>query len=204
MAIATQAEKSSAGDRYSSASSSSADSSTHTSSSAEELTQKNVHTIIGLESAARAAISRSERFASFIARFCGSITFVWFHLLCFIAWIFFNTSPYFSYHPDPYPFTLLTFAVALESIFLSSFILISQRNETQLTKQRSHLDLQLNLLIEQENTKMLKMLKSIAVKVGADIEVDAHLAALEEATRPEKLLDQIEKASANQDDPIAK
>ena len=60
-----------------------------------------------------------------------------------------------------------------------------------------HLDLQLNLLIEQENTKMLKMLKSIAAKVGVDVVDDLHLAALEEPTRPERLIDQIDKASAN-------
>lgn len=166
--------------------------------SAEALTQKNVHTIIGLERAARESISRGERVASFVARFCGSITFVWMHLLCFGVWIFLNTSPYVVHHPDPFPFTLLTLTVALESIFLSSFILISQRHETQLTEQRSHLDLQINLLIEQENTKMLKMLKSIAAKVGAEIDADADLAAMEQSTRPEQLLEQIEKAAATE------
>ena len=118
--------------------------------------------------------------------------------LCFAVWIFINTSPVFAHHPDPFPFTLLTLTVALESIFLSSFILISQRHETQLTEQRSHLDLQINLLIEQENTMMLKMLKSIAAKVGAEIDADADLAAMEESTRPEQLLEQIEKAAATE------
>ena len=166
--------------------------------SAETLTQKNVRTIIGLERAARASISSGERIASTVARFCGSITFVWMHFLCFGAWIILNTSPFFAYHPDPFPFTLLTMTVAMESIFLSSFILISQRHETQLTEQRSHLDLQINLLIEQENTMMLKMLKSIAAKVGAEIDADADLAAMEESTRPEQLLEQIERAAANE------
>ena len=166
--------------------------------SAEALTQKNVHTIIGLERAAKASISTGERVASLVAQFCGSITFVWLHFLCFGAWILINTSPFFVHHPDPFPFTLLTLTVALESIFLSSFILISQRHETQLTEQRSHLDLQINLLIEQENTMMLKMLKSIAAKVGAEIDADADLAAMEESTRPEQLLEQIEKAAATE------
>ena len=91
------------------------------------------------------SISRGERLATYVVRFCGSIAFVWMHFLCFGVWIFINTSTSFLYHPDPFPFTSLTFAVVLESIFLSSFIRIRQRHETQLTEQRSHLDLQLNL-----------------------------------------------------------
>ena len=45
---------------------------------------------------------------------------------------------------------------------------------------------------------MLKMLKNITAKVGAGIELDPELALLEESTRPEQLLDQIEKAIAKQ------
>ncbi|MCY7387390.1 MAG: DUF1003 domain-containing protein [Burkholderiales bacterium] len=168
------------------------------SKSAEALTQKNVQTIIGLERAAKASISTGEHVASLVARFCGSISFVSIHFLCFSGWIFLNTSPIFLYHPDPFPFTFLTLTVALESIFLSSFLLIRLRHETLQTEQRSHLDLQISLLIEQENTKMLKMLKSIAAKVGAEIDADADLAAMEESTRPEQLLEQIEKAAASE------
>jgi len=55
----------------------------------------------------------------------------------------------------------------LEAIFLSTFILISQNHETQLSERRNELDLQINLLTEQENTKLLRMLERIAEKVGA-------------------------------------
>jgi uncharacterized membrane protein len=58
--------------------------------------------------------------------------------------------------------------------------------------QRNHLDLQINLLSEQENTRMLEMLRAIAQKVGAEVDQDAHLQALSEETEPERLLKQIE------------
>ena len=58
--------------------------------------------------------------------------------------------------------------VSLEAIFLSTFILISQNQDTRISERRNHLDLQINLLSEQENTKMLMMLQAIAEKVGAD------------------------------------
>jgi uncharacterized membrane protein len=98
-------------------------------------------------------------------------------------------------HFDPFPFTFLTLIVSLEAIFLSTFILISQNHETRLSERRNQLDLQINLLSEQENTKMLRILERIAKKVGARTDDDPHLQVLEQATQPEKLVDQIEKTS---------
>ena len=63
-------------------------------------------------------------------------------------------------------------------------------------ERRSHLDLQINLLAEQENTKMLWLLKEIAQKLGVDLAQDPHVEVLEQATRPDKLLEQIDKAAA--------
>jgi uncharacterized membrane protein len=85
--------------------------------------------------------------------------------------------------------------VSLEAIFLATFILISQNHETRLSERRNHLDLQINLLSEQENTKMLKILGRIAERVGVKIDDDPSVQVLEQATRPEKLVDQIEEAS---------
>jgi uncharacterized membrane protein len=52
---------------------------------------------------------------------------------------------------DPYPFSLLTMVVSLEAIFLSLFILMSQHRSGLQADRRSHLDLQINLLSEDEN-----------------------------------------------------
>jgi uncharacterized membrane protein len=89
-------------------------------------------------------------------------------------------------------FKFLTLVVSLEAIFLSTFILISQNLETRISERRSHLDLQLNMLSEQENTKMIAILQAIAVKVGADLSHDPQLQALGEETEPERLVEQIE------------
>lgn len=80
-----------------------------------------------------------------------------------------------------------------KAIFLSAFILISQNHETRLAQQRSHLDLQINLLTEQENTQMLKMLRAIATKVGASFDEDPDLVAMEQSTSPERMLEQIDQ-----------
>ena len=64
-----------------------------------------------------------------------------------------------------------------------------------LTERRNHLDLQINLLTEQENTKMLKLLERMAQKIGVTTEDDPSVQVLEQSTRPEKLVEQIEEAA---------
>jgi uncharacterized membrane protein len=97
-------------------------------------------------------------------------------------------------HFDPFPFTFLTLIVSLEAIFLSTFILISQNYETRLSERRNQLDLQINLLSEQE-TKMLRILERIAKRWAEKTDDDPHLQVMEQATQPEKLVDQIEETT---------
>src|SRR3954452_6088930 len=159
----------------------------------EERTQRNVQTIVQLEEATKGQRTRTDRIAEAIANFCGSMTFVSVHVVWFGFWMALNVLPGLP-HVDVFPFTFLTLVVSLEAIFLSTFILISQNHDTRLSEKRSHLDLQINLLSEQENTKMLTLLARIAAKVGVEMTDDPDIAVLEEATRPEKLVEQIEQA----------
>ena len=159
----------------------------------EDVTRQNVRAMRQLEEAAMAKRTSADRVAAAIARFCGHMIFVWIHVTLFAAWIAYNSLPLFKPF-DPYPFTFLTLVVSLEAIFLSTFILISQNYEMRVTERRNQLDLQINLLAEQENTKMLQMLEHIAQKVGAHGSTDPQVRALEEATRPESLVEQIEEA----------
>ena len=160
--------------------------------SVEQLTQRNIEVVRKLEEAANQERSTADRVARMIARFCGSMTFVWVHVIGFAGWITFNLIPGVD-HIDPFPFTFLTFVVSLEAIFLSTFILISQNQDTRISERRNHLDLQINLLSEQENTKMLTMLQAIAEKVGADIEPDEDMTVLAQETELEKVVEQIEQ-----------
>ena len=161
--------------------------------SVADVTRENVLAMRRLDELAVAKRTVADRIAEFVARFCGSITFVWIHAAWFAAWLLWNAVPGLR-HFDPYPFTFLTLCVSLEAIFLSSFILISQNYEMRISERRSHLDLQINLLAEQENTKMLQLLDRMAKKMGLYEEDDPEIHALEQATRPETLARQIEDA----------
>jgi len=170
-----------------------ADSAYRKSETGEDVTRQNVLAMRQLEEAAMARRTGADRVAAAIARFCGQMSFVWIHVVLFAVWIGYNTVPWFKAF-DPYPFTFLTLVVSLEAIFLSTFILISQNYDMRVSERRNQLDLQINLLAEQENTKALQMLERIAKKVGAHIGDDPQVRALEEATRPEALVEQIEEA----------
>jgi uncharacterized membrane protein len=158
----------------------------------EQLTSQNVSTIIELESAALSQRTRADKVADFIAAFCGSVSFVTVHVIWYGVWIGWNVlSPVCRF--DPFPFAFLTLVVSLEAIFLSTFILVSQNRRSRVDERRNHLDLQIDLLTEQENTKMLTLLKQIAAKHGINPDEDPSLAVLEQATKPEKLIEQIDE-----------
>jgi uncharacterized membrane protein len=165
---------------------------------AAEITRRNVHTVRQLEQLAVADPTFADRTASFVARFCGSIHFVWIHALVFGAWFAVNSIPGLP-HWDPYPFTFLTMWASTESIFIASFILIAQNYGMRVSERRSQLDLQVNLLAEQEATKTLQMLDAIAKKVGAQVGNDPEVEALAEATRIESLARQIDETQKQQD-----
>jgi uncharacterized membrane protein len=159
----------------------------------EELTEQNVEAIRQLERAAFKRRSTLEHIADLVSSAVGSTPSLVVHALWFGGWIVYNVWPGMP-HFDPFPFTFLTLVVSLEAIFLSTFILISQANAAKVTDRRNQLDLQINLLTEQENTKMLGLLQRIAEKVGVPDVADPSLQALEQATRPERLAEQIARA----------
>ena len=158
-----------------------------------ELTAQNVKSIAALEREAQAHRSRTDRIASKITKFCGTMTFVWVHVVWFGFWIVWNTVLPIA-HLDPFPFSFLTLVVSLEAIFLSTFILISENQQERVAERRNHLDLQINLLSEQENTKMLELLGKIATKLGVDPNDDPTISVLKQATHPERLVEQIDES----------
>ncbi|HEY7634299.1 MAG TPA: DUF1003 domain-containing protein [Gemmatimonadales bacterium] len=110
------------------------------------------------------------------------------------GWVALNLALPQAERIDPFPFPLLTLVLSVEAIFLAVFILMSQNRAARIRGKRSLLDLQLNLLAEQENTKMVEMLEQIGKAVGADFGSSEAVRVFEEATQPEALSDQIEQA----------
>jgi uncharacterized membrane protein len=169
--------------------------STSEAGSVEELTRRNVERILGLEAADREKATTADRVARAVTSFSGSMRFVWINALLVSSWVVFNLALPEPRGFDPFPFSLLTLILSVEAIFLAIFILINQNRAARVSEKRSHLDLQLNLLSEQENTKMLMMLEQIGQAVGAEISEGAEVRALAQPTQPEAVSEQIERAA---------
>ena len=160
----------------------------------EQITAQNVRAVLQIDRAATATKSRSDRLADHVTAFCGSMRFVWTHVAWFAVWIGWNLIPRRPTF-DPFPFQLLTLVVSLEAIFLSAFILVSENRQAHIAERRNKLDLQVNLLAEQENTKMLKLLADIAKRVGVPCD-ESEIEALASSTSPEQLAAQIDRTEA--------
>ena len=159
----------------------------------EQLTRRNVQRIQALERREHKKATAADRIADRITNFSGSIAFVWITILLIGGWVGANLLLPARERIDPFPFPLLTLVLSIEAIFLSIFILMSQSRAARVSDKRSHLDLQLNLLAEQENTKMLALLESIGRAVGAEVD-DPDVRTLKQATKPEALSRQIDEA----------
>ena len=147
-------------------------------------TQKNILAICALEKESLAHRSLGARMGDVITTQAGRVWFIIVHVLWFAAWIGLNLASRRGVAAfDPFPFSFLTMLVSLESIFLSLFILMSQNRSGLQADRRNHLDLQINLLAEVENTKMIQMLQVLCEYHGLPIAKDPEIKAL--ATRTE-------------------
>jgi uncharacterized membrane protein len=130
-----------------------------------------------------------------------SARFLAFHAVWFGVWILWNIGAFGLRAFDPFPFGLLTLVVSLEAIFLSIFILMSQKRESAIAELREELGLQVNLRIEEEVTKTLQLVTGLYTRLGhrtgEDPELHDMLQPLDIASIERELLEQIAAAAAS-------
>jgi len=108
-----------------------------------------------------------DRVTDLVADFAGSFPFVLLHLIWFAFWVLANFGfvPHISRF-DPYPYPLLSTIVSGEAVLLATFVLMKQNRMGRRADEREHLHLQINLLAEQEITKILQTLKTLCDHMG--------------------------------------
>jgi uncharacterized membrane protein len=159
---------------------------------ASNVVLKNIRTVSELEQSALDQRSLGERIGDGVSRHAGRVWFIVFHFIWFATWTILNSGllpemPRF----DPYPYPFLTFAVSLEAIFLSLFILMSQNRAARQADQRAHLDLQINLLSELESTRILEMLKALCQHHGLEAGLSDDIEQLAQPTEPKALVSEL-------------
>ncbi len=130
---------------------------------------------------------------------CGSTPFLLFHVIFFAGWVVLNTGQIAEIKPfDPYPFGFLTMVVSLEAIFLSIFVLVSQNRSSYISTIRDEVHLGVNLIAEEEITKILGVLAEIKKEMGIkkpDPQLEKMLERIDTGYIERAILDQMGRAN---------
>ena len=150
--------------------------------------------ITSLKAKTDARRSIPEKIADLTTNAFGSITFLIINITLFFLWILINLNLIPGIAPfDVFPFGLLTMIVSLEAIVLSIFVLISQNRASAVDDLRSEIDLQVDLITEQELTKLMHVVYRMAEKNGIDLSKDAELARMLKPLPKEKIEKSLKK-----------
>jgi uncharacterized membrane protein len=157
-------------------------------------TQHNIDAIAKLEQDALERRTTTERISEAIAKFIGSVAFLLLQILLVLTWSAINLNVIPGVKPfDPFPFGILALVISSESVILTIFVLMSQNRMTRQAERRSHLDLQVGMLAEQELTTMLEMQQKICRHIGVDVTSSkSELQSFAAATDVHKLASELE------------
>jgi uncharacterized membrane protein len=134
-------------------------------------TQYNIDAIAKLEHDARGRRTPTERVSDVITKLVGSMGFLLAQLILISGWSLVNLHMIPGLRAfDPFPFGVLALVVSSEGVFLTIFVLISQNRMARQSERRSHLDLQVGMLSEQELTTILQMLQKLCQHMGVNVD----------------------------------
>src|SRR5947209_1938516 len=105
--------------------------------------RKNIDSITQLEQEFAEQRTGLDRLTDAISNFAGDIKFVIAHAILFGLYILLNTAVLGPSAFDPYPFVFLNLVLAVESVFLGTFVLMSQNRQSRQSDQRASIDLQI-------------------------------------------------------------
>jgi uncharacterized membrane protein len=134
-------------------------------------TQYNIDAIAKLELDALNRRTPTERVSDVITKVVGNVGFLLAELVLITGWCLVNLHIIPGVKAfDPFPFGVLALVVSSESVFLTIFVLISQSRMARQSQRRSHLDLQVGMLSEQELTTILQMVQKLCQHMGVNVD----------------------------------
>jgi uncharacterized membrane protein len=132
---------------------------------------RNIEAIAKLEHDALGRRTATERVSDVITKLVGNVGFLVIQVVLIAGWALLNLKVIPGVKSfDPFPFGVLALVVSSEGVFLTIFVLISQGRMSRQSEQRSHLDLQVGMLAEQELTTILQMLQKLCQHAGVNVD----------------------------------
>lgn len=86
--------------------------------------------------------SFGDRLSDLVANFVGSWPFTIIHIIWFAVWILVPV--------EPFPYGLLTMAVSLEAIFLTTLVMMSEKRQAQRDRIQAEADYETNVIAKKE------------------------------------------------------
>jgi len=131
--------------------------------SLSEHISQNVESVLALHRRELETLTASQRRLEGVSRVVGRPLYL-IGVVGFVTlWIAINWGAYvLNLTPfDPPPFAWLDGLLSLAALITTTIVLIAQNRQVKLELQRSHLDLQVNLLTEQKVTKVIHLLEEL-------------------------------------------
>ncbi|HWJ94698.1 MAG TPA: DUF1003 domain-containing protein, partial [Telluria sp.] len=162
---------------------------------------ENIGTIADFYARHEEHLSRPQKVIERISLILGSPGYVAGSVVFVVCWIAANlVAPNFGFTEfDEPPFFWLQGIVALNAFVISTTVLIRQNRMGRLAEHHAHLDLQVNLLAEEKNSKIISMLEELRrdlPNVRDKDDVEAH--ELAKPTDPKVVLSVIEQEDAQE------
>ncbi len=116
-----------------------------------------------------------EKLADNVTGFIAKPHFIIFHMFWFAIWILANEG-YLGQVPnfDEYPYSLLGIILAIEAVFITGFLLISQNHQAAYSEKRAELDYEVNIRSYRKLVELEKRLNSMQAQtvrpISGDIE----------------------------------
>ena len=162
--------------------------------SVNERVKRNIESIAQLEQTFNRRRTFADRVSDGVTAFAGSFRFVIANAVVIIGWILWNHMGPREERFDP-SLNTLQLLIASEAILLSAFVLMSQNRQNRQADHWAHVELQISMLAEQENTKILEMLRNISHALGMKKTAgDAELKELSEQLPVATLAEEVGKA----------
>jgi uncharacterized membrane protein len=167
---------------------------------------KNVETIDRHQDLHQQNTKADRKILNKIAGVFGRPQFLYFQIVFFTIWIGCSNLAERNIIAKNFPlFDLHLHGLEIASLLISTEVLIDQTHQQKLTKEQSHLTLQLNLLTEQKIAKLISLVEELRtdlpnVKNRADLEAEI----MQQAIDPQAILEVIQHNSAHSSSSPAK
>jgi uncharacterized membrane protein len=158
-----------------------------------------VESVASIRARAEQRLDRHQRMMEVLTAALGRPRTVYAILLLVIAWIAVNASAtrLLGWKSiDPPPFFWLQGMVALSALLMTTLVLITANRQTRNAEERSHLDLQVNLLSEHKVAKLISLVEELRRDLPMVRDrIDHEANAMQEAVDPHAMLEALERAT---------